>query len=120
MKRLTFFLPLLFLLFAGCSKEEPLKVVYTIDENTQATPEYYITYTSDRAGGTTIKASSSDHWSSGEIMCGQGQTISMKVECNDPTFDITFKILVNGFEWKADRFTNPAPSGTVSGTLDQR
>ena len=119
MKRLLF-LPVLLLLLAGCSKEEPLKVVYSVAENSQATPEYYITYTSDRAGGTTIKASSGEHWDSGQITCDPGQTISMKVECNDPTFDLTFKILVNGFEWKSDHFTNPSPSGTIGGTLDQR
>jgi hypothetical protein len=117
MKRLL--LPIIPLfLFTQCEPEpQELKVSYTVIEVTQEQPAYSITYTSNKARATNTTSSSEDSWSSGTILLEQGEFISLKVECNEPVYNIKLKIYVSGMLWKEEQFANPVPSASVSGTL---
>jgi hypothetical protein len=121
MKKLAIFLPLIIVLFASCRKNEPipLKVAYKVYESSAAAPLYTITYTTDKSGSSTISSSSNSFWTSSDYELNPGQFVSMKVDCSDPTFDITFRIYVNGYLFREGKMQSPDNSETISGRLSE-
>lgn len=118
MKRALPFLLLVLFAFAGCKKETPtVEVTYSISERSAATPAYNIEYTSDQSGGTTVTSYNTASYSSGRITLKQGQFISMKVTCSDPTYELFCTIFVNGNTWKTGTLNSPSGSLTLSGNL---
>lgn len=117
MKRLIFLPVLLILLFSQCRKEELMSVRYVVYEASQDSPEYTISYTADKTGNTNIASSTATAWQSETVMLEPGQFVSMKMECSAPLYDISFKIIVNGYTYKEEHLSNPTPSKTISGNL---
>lgn len=112
------FLPILaILLFSQCRKEETLKVIYTIAENSAAQPSFTITYTADKSGNSNIASSSAESWTSDVMLLEQGQFVSMKAECAAPEFEIKMNIFVNGFLWKTETFSDPVASKELKGNI---
>lgn len=102
----------------GCEKKVPtLEVTFSVNETSQANPEFTIEYTSDRIGGTTIGSNNDDYWTSGKIVLEQGQYASLTVNCTEPEYQMSLTIFVNGHIWKTTTLANPTPSASVSGYL---
>ncbi len=104
------------LLFGNCKREVPTrKITFSVLESSADTPSYFITYTSDQAGGTTQVSSNGDTWTSGPIVLGQEQFIRMTVDCNAPLFEIRLSVYVDGHLWDQKNFYNPGSTITISG-----
>jgi hypothetical protein len=86
-----------------------------VQESTQDSPTYTISYTSDKSGATTIASSSSSSWNSGGIILTKEQFVSMTVECTAPTFELTFSVFVNGNLWDRKVMQDPVSTMTISG-----
>lgn len=119
MKHFAAIAVLIVLLFAQCKKEEPLKVTYSVREDSQEQPAYSITYTSDKIGSSTIASSSGDYWNSDPVFLDRGQFVSLKVNCNAPVFDLVLRVYVNGYLWQEKEMHNPTASATISGKLGE-
>jgi hypothetical protein len=118
MKRLLPFLLLAASGFSACEKEMPVsEVVYSITETSAAAPSYGIEYTNDQAGGTAVTSYNTSSYSSGKIKLRQGQFISMKVSCTDPTYELRCSIFINGNLWKTGSIEAPDGSITLSGDI---
>lgn len=108
-----------FVLFAlyGCKKEVPTsEVVYSITETSAAAPAYEIVYTNDKSGGQMVTSYNTASYSSGKIVLEQGQYISMKVTCSEPTYNLNCSIFINGNLWKAGSFGSGGEL-TLSGNI---
>jgi hypothetical protein len=119
MKHFSAIAVLVVLLFAQCKKEEPLKVTYSVREDSMEQPSYSITYTSDKIGSSTIASSSGDYWNSDPVFLDRGQFVSLKVNCTSPVFDLVLRVYVNGFLWQEKAMHNPTASATISGNLGE-
>jgi hypothetical protein len=106
------------LLLYGCTKEKPVaEVVYALHETSPAAPQYGIEYTNDQTGGTMVTSYSSANYASGKIVLKQGQYVSMKVTCSDPSYNFSLSIFVNGNLWKTGTLNAPGGSVTISGNI---
>lgn len=109
---------LISILLLGCEREVPTsEVTFSIHENSAANPSFSLEYTSDQSGGTTVGSNNDNYWTSGKVVLKQGQYISLKATCIEPTFDLVLYIYIDGGFWKTASISAPTSTITLSGEI---
>jgi hypothetical protein len=105
-------------LFGNCAKQnKEMKVTYTVRETSASTPQFTISYISDKSGTSSSVNSSAENWSSAILILEKGEFVSITVDCTAPNFDFVIDIFADGALWKESEMHNPTSTITVSGTL---
>ena len=117
MQRLLLLSAFCILALTACKKEvATAKVTYTVHEVSAASPAMFsVEYTG--TSGTVATTSSSEDWDSGILQLEQGKTVIMKVSCNEPSYQYSLSIFVNGNLWKTGTLSSPNGEVTISGEI---